>query len=160
MKKFIITLILALVASLTFTAYAQIKLEKTETTIQKVHTINPYWEWIYTHETETGELEYLYVAKSDNRFDESPFVFSLGKTNEECIETLESLLEIVKSSKHGDNYRFKDIFGNTLDATVVTGLLKSSKELLLSDTGHSYAGDGHIYASSLSTAISYFKKKK
>ena len=160
MKKFIITIILALVASLAFTANAQIRLEKAETSFKKVHTVNPYWEWIYTNETQTGELEYLYVAKSDNRFDEEPFAFSLGKTREECIETLENLLETVKASKHGDSYRFKDVFGNTLDGTVAVGLMGSSRELLLNDIGHNYAGAGHIYASSLSMAISYFKKKK
>ena len=155
MKKFIITIILALATSLSFTANAQITITKSESQLKEVKTISPYWEWLYTDKTEDGETQYLWALKSTNQFDKNWFWLSLGTNKEECIASINSLIEIFDTAGKEDVYYIKDKYGETIAVSVIKAM---GKQLIFRDTNHRYAGHAQTEKIFLNKLLKYFEE--
>ena len=154
MKKFIITIILALVASLSFTANAQIKVEKGERSIKEICNISLYWQWLYERTNSDGGKSYLLAMKSTNQFDDDFYWLDLGSTKEEALESAEALSEMLEGGKKGDVYTLLDMYGEKIVASVVSGMF-GTKEIWFTDSGHRYAG----HAQTEKTQIAALKKR-
>jgi hypothetical protein len=147
MKK-ILTFIVAVIAMAT-TAQAQIKIDKSTTNRPKqVATLTPYWNWLNCHDG-----EYYISFKSDNQFDDI-FILSLGKTRKECLESLESLQELMDNITKDDIFTIDNGYGRSFSATEYSFL--GARGLTINSEG--YAGRGYIYLSSIKKAIKWIEK--
>ena len=138
MKKFIVFIITAIILAVatSFTAKAQLNINKVQDSPKQIKTIALYWTWIY----QDNDGYYL-VTKSDNQFDENYFWLNIGSNKEECVQSIDALISIVNSSKE-DNFVIDDARGGKLYAFGTKGI--ASKLICLSDVGHRYAGKGLI----------------
>ena len=154
MKKFIITIILALVASLAFTANAQITVSKSDAELKEVKTIALYWQWLYTDKTPDGETQYLWALKSSNQFDKNWYWISLGTNKDECISSIKALFDIYETGGKEDVFYIKDNYGETLAVSVIKTL---GKQLVFRDTKHRYAGYAQTEKIYLNKLLQYFE---
>lgn len=154
MKKFIITIILALVASISFTANAQITVSKSDNTLKEIKTISLYWQWLYTDKTPDGETQYLLALKSSNQFDKNWYWISLGTSKDECIASVNALLEIYNTAGKDDIFYIKDNYGETLVVSVIKTL---GKQLIFRDSAHRYAGYAQTEKMHLEKLLKYFE---
>jgi len=99
MKKFIITLILALVASLTFTAFAQVTYEKPTGKIYEYFGTGYATDLVLEHRI-PSESYYLKVLADESSVDSSFFIF-LGNGKTEALASLNAIKQMIMDSESG-----------------------------------------------------------
>ena len=141
----ILTIIIALV-TLAGVADAQISVKRSDKATQ-VATLSMSWAWLYQQDG-----GYYLVMKSDNQFDDS-FWLKIGETKEECLESLNSLLELCGTIGEADRF---DIGGGgeTLDVTQYKAM--GAKGLRFHGKGR--AGTGYILPAHLTKAVKWIEK--
>lgn len=147
MKRYL----LILLALVTFAgiADAQISIKKSDTGKAKQETtLSMSWSWIYS-----ADNSYFIVMKSDNQFDDS-FWLKMGETQEECIETINSLLELCKTIGESDRYEIDNGAGETFDVTQYKALGATGIRF----HGDGYAGSAFLLASNLNKALKWIQK--
>ena len=133
MKK-ILSIIVVLVACAGI-ANAQISIKKSAVDRpEQLTTLSPMWSWLYKIND-----AYFLVMKSDNQFDDW-FWLRIGKTKEECLESIASLQDLCKTITDKDRFeidngREKQYIVTQYKAMGITGLHFD---------GAGYAGFGYI----------------
>lgn len=146
MKK-LLSIIIALV---TFAgmADAQITIKKSDTgKAERMTTLSMYWSWIYRLDD-----AYFLVMKSSNQFDDS-FWMNLGTNQEECMESVNALIDLAKTITDTDRYELGNGVGDTYDVTRYNDF--GAKGLRFD--GESHAGFGYIILANLNKAAKWIQ---
>lgn len=147
MKK-ILSIIVVLVA-LTGIANAQITIKKSAVGRPvQVATLSQAWSWLY----KVDDM-YFIGMKSDNQF-ETWFWMSLGKTKDECLESLSSLLELCDTITDEDAYDIDNGIGEKLSVTKYKAM--GMNGLKFRDDSH--VGFGYILPANLTKAQKWIQK--
>lgn len=125
------------------TANAQITIKRETNPLKKVATIDPYWQWLYTCEDEEAGFRFLFSMKSDNRFDDSTYMISLGSTKEEALESVDALMSLL-SMGTDESATIRDWTGVDLKIYKC-----GANGLAFYSTKQKIAGQGHTYKSYL-----------
>ena len=147
MKK-ILSILIALV---TFAgiADAQISIKKSDIGKGKqVATLAMSWSWIY----QDGD-GYFLDMKSDNQYDDH-FLLHLGKTKDECVESLNSLLELANTIGETDRFNIDNGAGEVFDVTQYKAIGMKG----LRFHGEGYAGTSYLTPNNLNKALKWIQK--
>lgn len=147
MRK-ILSIIIALV---TFAgiADAQISIKKSDyDRVKQVATLSMYWSWIYQNSD-----GYYLVINSNNQFDDS-FWLLIGKTKNECLESLSSLQELFDTMEETDCIYIDNGLGESFDVSMTKSL--GFKQMIFH--GEGYAGTGFLYVANINKAIKWIEK--
>lgn len=145
-KIFTITLVLV---ALTGIVNAQITIKKSAVDRpEQLTTLSPMWSWLYKIND-----AYFLVMKSDNQFDDW-FWLRIGKTKDECLESIASLQDLCKTITDKDRFeidngREKQYIVTQYKAMGITGLHFD---------GVGYAGFGYILPANLTKAQKWIQK--
>lgn len=147
MKK-ILSIIVALVA-LTGIANAQITIKKSAVDRpEQLTTLSPMWSWLYKIND-----AYFLVMKSDNQFDDW-FWLRIGKTKDECLESIASLQDLCKTITDKDRFEID----NGLEKQYIVTQYKAMGITGLHFDGVGYAGFGYILPANLTKAQKWIQK--
>lgn len=130
---------------LSYNASAQLNIVKRESALKAIYTVSLSQIWIY----QDNEQYYL-ACISDNQFDENYFWLTIGKNKEECLASIDGLIEIAKSKK-GEFFELEDTFGEKLTASSYS--VMGERVVFLKDQENRYAGNGNL-------SILYLKKAR
>ena len=145
MKKLFIIIVAILCG---ISANAQLNITKCQKPAEQVKTISAYWIGIY-QDTDN----YYLVARSGNQYDENDYWLKIGSTKQECIDSINALLDITSDDA---TYTIEDAFGGSLRAYKVSSI--GEKILCLEDRGHRYAGSALISSIYLKKARRWFEE--
>lgn len=147
MKK-ILSILIALVAFAGISD-AQITIKKSNSDKAKqVATITMSWSWIYQDND-----AYFLVMKSDNQYDDS-FWLHIGKTKDECVESINSLLELADTIGETDRFDIDNGAGEVFDVTQYKAMGMKG----LNFHGDGYAGRGYLTINNLNKALKWIQK--
>lgn len=130
-------------------ANAQISIKKSEVGRPvQVAVLSPFWSWLDKID------DYYFVSmKSSNQFDDV-FVMRIGKTQEECLESISSLIDLAKTIKKEDSFEIDNGLGQVYNVSQYGDF--GATGLLFQAEGH--AGHGYLLMSNMTKAQKWIQK--
>ena len=148
MKK-ILTILISLMV-FAWVADAQISIKKSDIdNPEQVATLSPAWSWLYKMND-----AYFVVMKSSNQFDDW-YWLKIGKTKEECLESLTSLQDLCKTITETDRFEIDNGLGQTFSVTQYK--MMGVGGIQFKDQSH--AGFGYLIPGNFNKAIKWIQTK-